>query len=54
MPPILSASFCCFASQRAAADEAPFSESAKTEDPLAFGEIQPSAWMLTKSFAPDF
>ena len=50
-PPMRSDSFWFFASQRAAADVAPFCESAKTEEPRAELFTQASAWMLTRRCA---
>ena len=50
-PPMRSDSFWLFASHRAAADVAPFCESAKTEEPLAVLFTQASAWMETRRCA---
>ena len=43
MPPIKSAAFSLFANQRAAVELAPFSDSAKTEEPRAVGSTNASA-----------
>lgn len=52
MPPIRSDAFSLFASQRAAALEAPWSDSANTDEPLADGVVNASAWIDTNRSAP--
>ena len=50
-PPIRSAAFSFWASQRAAVLDAPLSDSTKTELPRAVGLMKASAWMETKRSA---
>ncbi|MNG40213.1 hypothetical protein D3C84_1286960 [compost metagenome] len=51
MPPMESARFSLFASQRAALDVAPFSDSTNTDDPRALGFMNASAWIDTNRSA---
>jgi len=47
----MSALFWSFASQRAAVEVAPFSDSTKTEEPRAVGTVKASAWIETNRSA---
>ena len=50
-PPIRSAWFSLLASQRAAVEVAPFSDSTKTDEPRAVGWMKASAWIETNRSA---
>ena len=54
MPPIKSAAFSLFANHLAAVELAPFSDSAKTEEPRAVGSTNASACIDTNKSACTF